>query len=172
MTEKIKITFATTGHRPDKLGGYSNEAQDLLYSFADFLVVNILSFKGINPKFISGMAIGWDQAVASACIKNDVPFIAAIPFEGQEGMWPHESKLKYDNLLEKAEDVIYVNDPGYKPWKMQKRNEWMVDNSDRLLALWDGSAGGTSNCVKYAEKRERPTLHLWDVWEHFKIERI
>jgi uncharacterized phage-like protein YoqJ len=35
---------------------------------------------------------------------------------------------------------------------MQKRNEYMVDNSDIVIAVWDGSKGGTYNCVKYAEK--------------------
>ena len=28
----------------------------------------------------------------------------------------------------------------------------MVDNSDVLIACWNGTSGGTANCVKYAEK--------------------
>ena len=34
---------------------------------------------------------------------------------------------------------------------MQERNEWMVNNCDVLIAVWDGTSGGTANCVKYAE---------------------
>ena len=26
----------------------------------------------------------------------------------------------------------------------------MVDHSDLVLAYWDGSSGGTKNCIKYA----------------------
>ena len=41
---------------------------------------------------------------------------------------------------------------GYAAWKMQKRNQFMVDHSNLLIAVWDGSSGGTSNCVAYAKK--------------------
>ena len=40
----------------------------------------------------------------------------------------------------------------YNPWLMQKRNEYMVDLADRVIAVWNCSKGGTANCVKYAEK--------------------
>jgi uncharacterized phage-like protein YoqJ len=41
---------------------------------------------------------------------------------------------------------------------MQARNEWMVDNSNAMIAVWDGSPGGTANTVKYAQAKERPVL--------------
>ncbi|WP_188052008.1 hypothetical protein [Azospirillum sp. Sh1] len=50
---------------------------------------------------------------------------------------------------------------------MNTRNEWMVDHSDRLLALWDGSQGGTANCVRYARGLGRPIDNLWSEWEKF-----
>jgi uncharacterized phage-like protein YoqJ len=51
--------------------------------------------------------------------------------------------------------------------KMQVRNEWMVDSSDGVVALWNGTAGGTANCVRYAEKVGRPIDNLWPTWERF-----
>jgi len=45
---------------------------------------------------------------------------------------------------------------------MQTRNIWMVDNCDLVLALWDGSDGGTGNCIKYANKIGKPIVNLWD----------
>jgi len=33
---------------------------------------------------------------------------------------------------------------------MQKRNQFMVDNSRVIIAYWDGSKGGTKNCLDYA----------------------
>lgn len=30
------------------------------------------------------------------------------------------------------------------------RNEWMVDNSDELWAVTDGTSGGTKACIEYA----------------------
>lgn len=53
-----------------------------------------------------------------------------------------------------------VSDEEYKPWLMQKRNEFMVDRVDTVLAVWDGSDGGTGNCVKYAKKIGKHMLRL------------
>ena len=48
---------------------------------------------------------------------------------------------------------------------MQQRNELMVNDSDMVLALWDGeSAGGTWNCIQYAGKVEKEIVNLWDAW--------
>lgn len=48
----------------------------------------------------------------------------------------------------------------YYPAKMQKRNEYMVDNSDIVIAVWDGTKGGTYNCVKYAQKLEKKIIQI------------
>jgi uncharacterized phage-like protein YoqJ len=34
---------------------------------------------------------------------------------------------------------------------MHARNAWMVDQCEALLAVWDGTPGGTSGCVNYAK---------------------
>lgn len=34
----------------------------------------------------------------------------------------------------------------------------MVDRCDRLIAVWDGSNGGTGNCVKYAKEVGKPIV--------------
>jgi len=41
---------------------------------------------------------------------------------------------------------------------MQKRNEWMVDNSDAVIAVWDGTPGATATAVDYARKLGRSVL--------------
>jgi uncharacterized phage-like protein YoqJ len=104
-------------------------------------------------KAISGMALGVDQWAANICNKLKIPLIAAIPFEGQEKMWPEKSKKVYQSLLQKASEKIVVCEGGYSAYKMQLRNEWMVNHCDILLAVWDGSKGGTGNCVDYAMKK-------------------
>lgn len=43
---------------------------------------------------------------------------------------------------------------------MQKRNEWMVDNCDILIAVWDKSPGGTKNCVDYAESKKKQIIYI------------
>lgn len=49
---------------------------------------------------------------------------------------------------------------GYAPAKMQIRNEYMVENCDLLIAVWDKSDGGTANCVKYAKSQRKNIIYI------------
>lgn len=147
---------AGTGHRPDKLGGHTADAMRRLDAFAEGLI------DAARPrKVISGMALGWDQALVKAAGSCGIPYIAAVPFKGQESRWPFFSRKLYEILLSGAAEVIYVCEPGYAPWKMQRRNEWMVNNCEVLLELWDGSDGGTANCVRYADRKGVTAINAW-----------
>lgn len=155
------MKIAATGHRPHKLGGYGERAYDALLSFAWLY----LRQQSADLHVISGMALGWDTAFADAAWRLGMPFTAAIPFEGQQARWPEQSRRKYAELLSRATRVVMVCPPGYDPAKMQRRNEWMVDNSDGVVALWNGTSGGTANCVRYAETKGRPVVNLWPLWQ-------
>lgn len=151
--------LAFTGHRPDKIGGYNASASERLEAFAAGIIIDL------KPRsVITGMALGWDQAVARAAVVLGVPIVAAIPFAGQERKWPPESQRAYRELLSKLSELVTVCHGGYEAWKMQRRNEWMVDNCTKLVALWDGSIGGTANCVTYARRVGRETLNVWPRW--------
>ena len=50
-----------------------------------------------------------------------------------------------------SEHMIY--NQIYKPYLMQKRNQYMVDKANNLIAVWDGTSGGTGNCIKYAQSQ-------------------
>jgi len=119
--------------------------------------------------FISGMAIGADQLFATSIIwlkeiGINCRLLAAVPFKGQEGKWPQKSRDKFTEILAKCDEVVYVSDPGYAAWKMQKRNVWMVDQVGKdgiVLAVWDGSqSGGTFNCVTYAIEQGCRIIHF------------
>jgi uncharacterized phage-like protein YoqJ len=153
-----------TGHRPNKLGGYGSEVADRLFMTArDFLISRQVYGQSVT-EVISGGALGWDQALAWAAVYEDIPLTLALPFPGFHSKWPSQSQEGLELLVSKADQVIYVCDAGYAPWKMQKRNEWMVDQADKVLALWDGSPGGTANCVAYANKVKKPIINLWEVY--------
>jgi uncharacterized phage-like protein YoqJ len=153
------MIVAGTGHRPNKLGGYNNEAYLKLVAIAEKWI------KENQPsKVISGMAQGWDQALAQAAITCGIPLIAAIPFKGQESMWPDKAQKYYRGLLELADSIEYVCEAGYAPYKMQVRNEWMVNNSDKVLAMWDGTEGGTHNCIKYTHSQNKEWINLYEEW--------
>ncbi len=153
------MILSATGHRPDKLGGYSSETRARLRRLATWF------FEANRPDFvISGMALGWDMAWAEAAIEMHIPVVAAVPFSGQESTWPLASRDRYQQILSQCQRVEIICPGPYGSWKMQERNQWMVDNSDMVIALWDGSDGGTANCVQYAERLNRQIHNLWPYW--------
>jgi uncharacterized phage-like protein YoqJ len=152
------MIVAGTGHRPNKLGGYNNESFLKLVNIAE----NALKQMSVT-EVISGMALGWDMALAQAAINLNIPFIAAVPFKGYEFMWQEKSKKYYYKLLTKAKRVEYICDDGYSPEKMQIRNEWMVNNCDVVLSMYNGDkSGGTYNCIKYIETKNKNNINLYN----------
>lgn len=150
------MIIAGTGHRPAKLGGHSVAVDDLLFDLA----VHFL--ESVQPHtVISGMALGWDTALADAALALGIPLWAAVPFHGQESTWRQWQQARHHDMLRRAARVHYVSKGGYSPRAMQRRNEWMVDECDALVSLWDGSSGGTANCIAYANTVRRDGWNLW-----------
>jgi uncharacterized phage-like protein YoqJ len=151
------MIVAFCGHRPNKIGGYNipNPTYDKIYQR---IIDALRELKA--TKAISGMALGVDQWAAKACIELDIPFIAAIPFKGQEGVWPLKSKTEYKSILDKACEIVIVSPGGYSPEKMHIRNHWMVDHCDKLIAVWNGTPGGTQECVTYANSINREVFRI------------
>jgi uncharacterized phage-like protein YoqJ len=117
--------------------------------------------KELSPEHtISGMAIGFDQMFAVICIRLGIPFIAAVPFVGQENTWPDNIKIQYDKILTKAKEVVIVSPGEFSKEKFHIRNEWIVDHSDKILAYYDGSPSGTGHCYKYASKMNKEIFRI------------
>lgn len=149
--------IAYAGHRPDKLGGW-NPAHPVVGRVKSAIRGSLIE---LAPSMvIVGMALGVDQWAARESAMLGFPFTAALPCDDMDAAWPERSRAEFRELLRLAA-VIHVVSPGpYKPWKMQRRNEWMVDNARRLVTVHDGSSGGTFNCVRYAESVSRPIYPL------------
>ena len=151
-------TIAFTGHRPNKLFGYDTSHK--AYRKIKNDIKTFIKQNQINNA-ITGMALGYDQVAADAVIelKNEgynINLEAAIPCRGHSSKWPKPSQEHYDEILKNCDKVTIVTDEDYTPKVMQIRNEYMVDNADIILGLWDGSKGGTANCIKYAKEKGKP----------------
>lgn len=153
------MIIAGTGHRPDKLGVVGDAD---IVRLAEFAGEHLRQLTSVT-KVISGMAEGWDLAIAAAAIVEGIPLICAVPFYGHgvSGIWT----ALYSLALERAREVVIVTPGGYEPYKMQKRNRYMVDNSTMMLALWNGTRGGTYNCLQYAKEKDRLVINAWPKWK-------
>lgn len=160
-------TVAVTGHRPDKLGGYTSQVEYLLNKFAWEQLVRLKP-----DKVITGMALGWDQAIGWAAYRCKIPFIACVPFPDQHKVWRPQQQVMYHTLLRYAEQIIVVCPNPYSPRKMHKRNVAMVELCDNVLALWDGSMGGTHDCLEWCKTVDKPYENVWDEWAKIIPERV
>lgn len=159
----VMLKMCVTGHRPSKLPdsktGYdrNNETRVWVRNAMREVLSNIRP----NYAYI-GMALGADQDFAEVCIEKKIPFDAVVPFRGQESLWPEVSQLYYWDLMRQAVNTHIVCEPGYAAWKMQRRNEEMINLVDKgkVIAVWDGSQGGTANCVKYAKLKKLDIIRI------------
>jgi len=169
-----------TGHRPDKLFGtyeFNNPRTKKLVNEMMIILEQLIQKAGVTH-FISGGALGADQ-VAFICVNKmkekypDIQNIMAIPFRNQDIVWKSENdKQRYQKLKTLADEIVYVDEidyynkdskvpvGDYSAKKMQLRNIYMVDQSQILVAVFDGSDGGTKNTVTYAKKKKKKILVL------------
>lgn len=154
MTDK---TCCFTGHRPQKLPfGFREEDAQCMH-FKSVLcseIKRMICFYGVTH-FISGMALGTDMFAAEAVLKlkMNYPHItleAAVPFEGQYLCWSSALQMRYHRLLAQC-DFVTVLQQKYDAHCLERRNRYMVDRADYVLAMWNGTPGGTANTICYAE---------------------
>lgn len=154
-----------TGHRPQTLNKLMKYGDFNDIAFADYCdtvgyVLDHAVREGYDY-FISGGAIGVDMDFAEFIIHfketfnnyENVKLEIAVPCENQDLKWFADDKKRYASILSQADFVTKVG-KDYTPDCMQKRNEYMVDNSDKVLAFWNGEEkGGTWNTIQYARSK-------------------
>lgn len=150
------MRVAVTGHQPPVLGGYGEDVADRLVALA----ARWVALNGPS-EVISGMAAGWDMAVARAAVDAGVPLVAALAYPGQGQSWPPEARERLGELLSAA-SLVHVMPGGPGMWT--KRDGWVLARGECVLALWDGTDGGTGRAVAKARRLGRPVENLWPLW--------
>lgn len=154
------LTINITGHRPNKLFGYienSDKKYDALKHAMKVAVKHIIDAhcEKESVTVISGMALGVDQVFVEAMRdarawyrKQGMNFsiLAAVPCEEQPNPWPESSRKAWKKLLGEC-DGVEVLQKEFTPDCMEKRNKFMVDKAQATIAVWNGTKGGTKNCV-------------------------
>lgn len=149
-----------TGHRPDKMTLGEKEIKPLLEKAID---------KAIDEgfvTFVTGMAMGTDVWAAEVVLEkkkqnNEIHLVCALPHPGFEKRRSETEKNRFIEITEKADCIKLVNDH-YFTGCYQVRNEWMVDRSARVIAVYDGQSGGTRNTIRYCEKVNVEVVNVLD----------
>lgn len=153
MTEEEKRLHRCcfSGHRPEKLNESEEEVKQWLEQQIDQAIAD-----GYQT-FISGCAMGVDIWAGQIVLKKKatnprIHLIAATPWPRFAGRWNEEWQSQYNDLLSNADLIVNVCDH-YHNGVFQQRNVWMVDHSNRVIAYFNGSPGGTRNTIEYANKK-------------------
>lgn len=145
-------TCCFTGHRPQSFPWKYNEADPrcvLLKFRLKRQIIQAVEQDGVIH-FLTGMALGVDtwaaEIVLSLRRRWSLTLEAVLPCKGQDARWPSESRERYQSILEQCDKVTLLQD-GYTPDCFDKRNRYMIDHSDLVIAVWDGSPSGTGNKI-------------------------
>ncbi|MDR1928053.1 MAG: DUF1273 domain-containing protein [Oscillospiraceae bacterium] len=152
-----KDTCCVTGSRPQKLPFGFDEAHPDCAALKKRLREELeKSIKSGYAHFLSGCALGVDQWALELLLdlKKCYPHIkieAVIPCENQDLKWNLAKKERYRSLLVRC-DIKTMLQSAYSPDCMRKRNQYMVDRSALVIAVWNMQSGGTKQTVAYAKK--------------------
>ena len=153
-TEKRMMRCCFTGHRPEKLNANEEEIKQSLTIAIDSALA------AGKRTFISGMARGVDIWAAELVLQrrmedSSIHLICAVPHPSFEKRWGAQWQRRYQKVLQDA-DLVRMITPAFSMGSYQARNEWMVDRSSLVIAVFNGEPGGTRNTVDYAKAHGVP----------------
>jgi len=187
------LNIAFTGHRPDKLGGYGSIRNIYLNNtmrLLDLIGIERIrwaydgmaqgyDWEALKACFQLGIAVVackpsdhqhiiWperaqqlyrsllNQLKASGGRIVDIEHCILKPTVGESAYWSQKSGLieAYHKSKSSKHQAALL---------CELRNQYMVDSADLVIACWNGSPGGTANCIKYAEKLGIPWINIMEL---------
>ncbi len=156
-----------TGHRPSGFN-FPREATCPLYTEYLKQLSNLIEelILSNHSEFITGMADGADIDFAMEVLNlkkrySHITLEAAIPcplYKAHNRTIYHETR---DFVIDSCDIKNILSDHHYHRGCMDKRNRYMVDKSDLIIAIWNGSQhGGTWNTIQYAKKKNKKIIYL------------
>ena len=158
-------TCCFTGHRPEKLPWGKNELDPRCLALKGKIrdAVEAAWAEG-KRHFICGMARGCDFYFAEAVLAlreeyPDITLEAAIPCAVQSASWSASQRRRWEELVSACDKKTILQEE-YTPDCMLKRNRYMVEHSSLVIAVYDGSDGGTRRTLEYAIREKVPFVDI------------
>lgn len=156
-------TVCFTGHRSQKLPWGYNESDERCIQMRETAREKIeFAISNGYKNFISGMALGFDMISAELVLElkktyPHIKLICALPCKNQYKKWSDKQRQRYKNILKQADIVRYVSEE-YTDTCMLERNNYMLNNSSLVIALYNGKGGGTGYTIKKAKTMNLQTM--------------
>lgn len=128
----------------------------------------LLRDQGIRRFYVGGaLEVDLWAGEILLCLKeqpeySDIKLVVALPFEGHDAGWDTRSKSRLKFLINHSAEVVTVGTTA-KPAAIcyKRRNYYMADHADCLLAVYDNDRSvrsGTGMTVNYARQKGLPIL--------------
>jgi uncharacterized phage-like protein YoqJ len=165
------LVVCGTGHRPQRLiGGWNTYYMRELKRVTDLAMSALLYIK--PDIVITGMALGWDSGLGfgASLVRNvepDLKIHGYLPYTNYNANWNDKNKLMFEKLVDQLDELKVITTGEVTDFGKANidRDIAMVDASDIVLALFDGTeAGGTFQTIKYAKSQGKTVLNLWDMY--------
>lgn len=137
-----------TGHRPEKL---KRSVSEILRDLAEAIDAAISDG---YTEFVTGMSRGVDMWAAEIVLERkqknpEIKLLCIIPFMDFEKRWSKDWQREYLKIRDNADAVQYLyNSYAHKAY--EARNQMMIDMSSRVIAVFNGTSGGTKSTLEYA----------------------
>ncbi|WP_298033698.1 SLOG family protein [uncultured Dysosmobacter sp.] len=164
------LSCAITGHRPTRFkwkykennNGCKRLKRRMQEQFA------LLYDYGVRRFYVGG-ALGVDMWAGEILLRmkeqskyGDIELVVALPFEGHDTAWDDRSRNRLKFLINHSTLTVTVGTAAELPAVCYKRrNYYMVDHADCLLAVYDNERSirsGTGQTVHYAESKGVPII--------------
>ena len=112
------------------------------------------------------MANGFDLVSAQVILMlkrwySDIHLIAVVPFKSQSVRYDGTDKTLYDEILKQADEVKVLSENYYKGCFL-RRNDYMIERSDKIILFWDGEQkGGTYYTAMQAQRKNIEYINLY-----------
>ena len=151
------MTVAFAGHRPEGLPYDLASERGLRLRALLGRMIRERMEKGCGT-FYCGAAMGVDILCGELVLELRQEGFAAklvcvLPHWGQTARWTEEWRARHAALLAGADEVVCLSERSSRDC-YYRRNRYMVDHSDEILAVYTGAGrGGTAYTLRYAARR-------------------
>ena len=161
-------TCAIIGHRPTRFKFKYKENNTGCKRLKKRLHDQFISLyeQGVR-RFMIGGGLGVDIWSGEILLKlkeqpeyDGIELIVVLPHPDHDARWDQRSKTRLASLLSQSAECVTVG-MQVDAESYYKRNRYLVDHSDCLLAVYDNDRtvrSGTGQTVQYAEKLGKPII--------------
>ena len=115
--------------------------------------------------FYTGGALGFDTMAARQLIRyklshSDMRLIIVVPCKNQDEKWSPSQRDAYEYILANADEIFYCSEE-YTKDCMKKRNAYLAEQCDIMIAYSGRTSSGSAQTVRMAESRGKTVYNLY-----------